>query len=742
MSWPACFTYNFCSNPSFEVDLTGVSAINGGTFSLDPYTGLFGNQSLSVVTLGKQSSEGVILPPGTVLASAAGCASFYLVGSSTTASGTLTATAIDTTTSTVLGSTAVEFDPTLSWQRVVIPDLNLVNGDSIAVYVQTVGVQQTQFHIDAIQYEPNLPLNGDALPTAYIDGDQLFGFWVGTQQESASYKLWQFQMGANGGIRFYGDGSLLNQGATFPLVFTDPASGPAVAQGNIDFSGKTFTGLTGVLAGGGTVVQTGISVLLMYAGLNDFATFLNTDIDPAISLVGYNNAGISTGTNTSGNAGYTRPYATFSAPVAFASSAGTNVWNTAAYFAVGYEFGSLATTVAQDITHVQAEVVPGNGQPVVPSAYKRPRALTATIVPTRLNYIPNPSFEVLAGNTSLGIADGTFETGVSGWSASGATLTQSGAQHHSGSFSALMTNTVSGAGTQSYLRPTVVPVVGGYSYTATVWVFTATASQSFNAAIDWYDVNHTYISTSSGTASNATVSTWTTYTETANAPSNAAYAQYGPTNNAPSASTVYYVDDVTFVINNVSPVWIADSVNTTSLSQIAGGAVTGSNYSMKVVTAAANAGAYCIVPFLIVGETYTASAYVNNTSNSTANTAKISIGGASATLSAPQNTWERISVSFTATQSNNILDLQMATAGTFEVDAVLLEVGQVVEPYADGSFTGWDWENALTPGTTRSYYYVRGNIAYAAVQEVLADHLPLGLTAYAPVYNSPPTQYS
>lgn len=577
MAWPSVYTYNFCSNPSFEVDLTGVQSFNGGSIGISQ-AGLYGAQCLLVTTPGQSTGEGVILPPGAVLATSTGCVSFFLQGANPTASGTLNVFAIDTTSSTTLGSTQITFNNTAGWTRYSISDLALVNAHNISVYIETVGIQQVQFIVDGVQYEPSLTLNGGAIPTPYIDGDQLFGAWAGTQQESASFKLYQNQIAGSGGIRTFGYGSLLQQGAAFTFVNTDPANGPTQVTGNIDLSGRSFRGLTGILAGGGSVVTTGITVGLMFAGLNDFAIFVAGDIDPAISLVGYNNTAISVGTNTGGSAGYTRPYATFSAPQAFQGSTGKNIWNTAAYFAVGYEFASMANNVAQNISHVQAELLPGTGTPPVPSSYTRPRALTATLAPTRLNYVPNPSFEV------------------------------------------------------------------------------STAS-------------------------------WGTFNST--------------------------------------------------VTRVAGGAVTGSSWSGQVVTSAAGS-IFIATPFLIIGEEYVASVYVNPT---VTQNLTLSMGGSLfTTVSAPASTWTRISVTFIAVNSNMTLEVSAAAAATYNVDAVMLEVGGTLNAYADGSFTGWNWES--TAGLTRSYYYQRGNIAYGAVQSILADHLPLGLHAYAPVFNSPPTQYS
>lgn len=592
MAWPNVYTYNFCPNPSFELDLTGVTAVSGATILQDPSMWFSGSYSLNVTTPGNQSGEGVLLPAGTVLATGTGAVSLYLQGNTPTSTGTLNVFAVDTTSSTTLGSVIVSFDPTTSWQRVQILGLSFVNAHNVAVYVETNSVQATSFNIDSVQYEPSLTLNGGILPTPYIDGDQLFSFWVGTAEESASYKNYQYQIGGSGDIATYGQGSLLQIGAAFQLVFTDPASGPAVCAGQIDLSGVQFQGLIGLISGGGIVTTTGITVLLMLAGLDDFAIFSPGDTDPAISLVGYNNAGIVSGTNTSGSAGYTRPYATFSAPLAFTGSTTANIWNAAAYFAVGFQFASIAANNAQNISHVQAEVVPANGGSITPSAYVRPRSLTAVLAPTTANLVTNPS----------------FETDTIGWTAingSGTAISRVTAQHQAGSASLFNTGT--------------------------------------------------------GT----------------------------------------------------------------------------------------NIGAWISIPNLIVGQTYTVSGYYlttdagNRSVTLSVNPNSSFVSFASVTQSA-NATWQRISLQFVApTSTVNIAFWSTSTSGSvlmnWYLDSVMLNPGGLVT-YGDGSTSGWSWES--TANDSRSYFYQRGNIAYAAVQNVLSSHLPFGIHAYAPVYNTPVTQYS
>jgi hypothetical protein len=442
------YTYNFCPNPSFEAGIAGVSAVLGASVLHDPSLFQNGSYSLRVTTPGNQSGEGVILPPGVALATSDGSVSFSIQANQPGDTGFLNVYVYDTTVGSSIGSTTVFFDDTTSWQTISVVDLSLVNGDSIAVYIETQFPQATSFNIDSVQYEPATALNNGILPTPYIDGDLMFGSWVGAPEASASSKPFQFQIGDSGGITTQGAGSFLVIGESFPLVFTDPTAGPTRITGQIDLSGVPQTWIDGPYTGpGGSVSVPSFTVVAMLAGLNDFSMFLSGDVDPAQSLVGWNNTGVTTGTNTSGSAGYTRPFATFTAPRTRVGNAGTNVWNAASYFAVGYEFTSMANNTAQNISHVQSELVPWTpGNQVVPSAYIRPRALSAVIAPTMSNYIANPS----------------FETDTTGWTAApGATISRQTSQHFVGSASLFNT----GTSTQIGCYVTVPDLIVGEVYT-------------------------------------------------------------------------------------------------------------------------------------------------------------------------------------------------------------------------------------------------------------------------------------
>lgn len=148
-----------------------------------------------------------------------------------------------------------------------------------------------------------------------------------------------------------------------------------------------------------------------YAAFDDFALFEASDPDPAMTYCGWNTAGLETG-----QTGYERPWAIFYPPLDYPVSGGVNLWNRAAYMAVGFELENVPAGVQQNVTGVQAELMPlagTNGLDEIPSpsAYQLPRTVEVFVRPTRLNYAPNPDFAV----------------GSSGWTATGsATISSAG----------------------------------------------------------------------------------------------------------------------------------------------------------------------------------------------------------------------------------------------------------------------------------------------------------------------------
>lgn len=138
----------------------------------------------------------------------------------------------------------------------------------------------------------------------------------------------------------------------------------------------------------------------------------------------------------------------------------------------------------------------------------------------------------------------TFETGLGDWtSAVNGTVAQSSAWSYAGQHSAMLTCT--GGQTQAYVRGAYVPLRPYPGFGASVWVMAPQAC-SVSVSIDWFDVNHTYIGTTSPAAGAVTVSPYTPIQLTlppSTAPPGAVYAQFGPTvSNTPAAGTIVYFD--------------------------------------------------------------------------------------------------------------------------------------------------------------------------------------------------------
>ncbi len=186
--------------------------------------------------------------------------------------------------------------------------------------------------------------------------------------------------------------------------------------------------------------------------------------------------------------------------------------------------------------------------------------------------------------TAMGAADhdaaliqGTFEAGVTGWSAFGGTsaIAQSNTFAFSGTFSARLT--VAGSPTQAYIRPDFAncpPVIPGLEYTAAMQCRT-TSTLTVQATIDWLDANGAFLSNSSSGGSLAS-GAFAARSVTATAPAGAAYAQYGSTIiGSPANGSVLYTDAVTFTATTVSyqDATVTRSVNGIAKSHSAGEAI-------------------------------------------------------------------------------------------------------------------------------------------------------------------------
>lgn len=153
-------------------------------------------------------------------------------------------------------------------------------------------------------------------------------------------------------------------------------------------------------------------------------------------------------------------------------------------------------------------------------------------------------------------ANSTFTSGVTPWTVSGGTLTQSSAQTHGGyAFSGLLTP--SGSAVQAYAASELFPVGQGGGpfygasqwYLADGWVYCPLGYSQFSLSVSWFDAGQTYLSTDSMTQT-LTAATWTHAQNWALAPAQAAYANVVPTlGGTPASSVLLYMSDVFLILS-------------------------------------------------------------------------------------------------------------------------------------------------------------------------------------------------
>lgn len=612
--WPSYWTYNFNPNPSLEVTADGYQALHGTEQVSQANSGYSGRYSLQVVTPGSIPGEGISTPVASITASTVGSASLYLYGET----GVLTVQAVQNPGGQVLGAVQVQLDGS-DWVRAELDGLAMSQDDDFQVIVATTTPQALTFLVDAVQYEPSSPAH------PYVDGDSQYGAWTGPPGLSASYQEFQNPASLDGGMTLDGTIDVIAQGEVFVIA--------GLIDGEMDMSGQSHPmaavsspsrtvippavdpgvpGLPWEIAGGGSI--SGTTVVSAVGALGMFGVWqTGTDPDPAMTLIGYNNAGTKNASQTATS--WSRLFGTFTPPQQVLDSSGRAMWQSAAYMAAGFRIASQAVWSssapnAVNFAEVQVEKTPVTQQG--PSAYQRPRALSAIVKPTRMNYATNPGF---AANSSAG------------WTAIGSAAVSVVSGGYQGSYSLQVT--VSGAGQGVYL--TVPDLILGDTYIASAYVKAVTSN----------------------------------------------------------------ITDVEMTIGNG-----ATSANPTGYPYGTSGYGTGPYGGIDSSSASMTTGTWAYRPW----------------------------------------------TAFQATQSTCFLSFSpvLISGGsypaTFLIDCVLIEPGEVLNPYGDGSTDGWEWELGGTPGLSRSYYYERLAPGANAVGQVLQQHIPLGLTAYAPQFAVPPTQ--
>jgi hypothetical protein len=211
-------------------------------------------------------------------------------------------------------------------------------------------------------------------------------------------------------------------------------------------------------------------------------------------------------------------------------------------------------------------------------------------------------------------------------------------------------------------------------------------------------------------------------------------------------------------------------------SSLVSGALDSNCISCHITSSAGFDGVGISIADLVLGDTYTVSAWVMTPSAGFLDVTAICSGGEAQSFQQgtpygtgeiystggpyggvnvetdmADNVWYNPTFSFVAEYSTvQLYFLPVIDTATFSspvtlnVDAVMVEPTDLanVGTYFDGGFGSPDymWETGGTAGLARSYYYMRHNAAAASIPVVVSDATPLGLSAATPLFATPPTQ--
>lgn len=141
------------------------------------------------------------------------------------------------------------------------------------------------------------------------------------------------------------------------------------------------------------------------------------------------------------------------------------------------------------------------------------------------------------------LANPWFDSGVSGWTADGATIAQSATWSRSGGFSMQITPTAV-FDARALCDP--VAVVGGADYLLDGWLFSPGGYGVVALQVSWYDSAGAFISTSTTTVTALVAGVAQRYTVNVTAPAGAVTARVFPVEGGPTVADVYYADEITF----------------------------------------------------------------------------------------------------------------------------------------------------------------------------------------------------
>jgi hypothetical protein len=454
------------------------------------------------------------------------------------------------------------------------------------------------------------------------------------------------------------------------------------------------------LSGSGVIPSAGVELFQIEAVFDDFGIWPLTEDnqswpypDPAMTYSWCNNTGPS-GTST-----YNRIGSMFVPPLDYPVSGGQVAWNRAAFGAVGFNFTGVNSGNWQDISCVQLEMphfnsgdgsqAAGNGSNLCswsyPSTFQPPRQLQTIVKPTQLNYCTNPNFN--------GSPPG-YTGSTANWVPMTANATLSVAQY----------------GTDG--NPASGPNIGTFAsveYNTGAYAMKVTNNSSITGT------NGASITISNLIVGDPFIAS--------------AYVNPGPN------------------IGDIFLAWVEEG-NYGDVLQLGGTGYGNSNIGygqgpyggIAIPNTQLTPGLWTRIYFFFtaVADSMTLALYAAPTTVVPATTSTMS---GNSTMTPVSGSTASSSPSVRNAGTGTVQALATLAAVYFFVDAVMLQNGEDLQPYFDGSF-GQDalWEANGTPGLARSYYYPQLVAKRHIVTEVLQQHIPLGISYNTPVFAVPPTQ--
>lgn len=695
---------------------------------------------------------------------------------------------------TLLSSAAVTLSP--NWTQFSLAGFSVPAGAAFRLLVVTQGAQATQFWLDAVQYE-----TGVTTDSPYIDGYTVGCEWLGTPNLSISYQLYKNAISASGSMQVSGYCAPILYG----LPVYASASGFMTLGGKLSLASDVPSAAFTDFAIWPLTDQFGNAVpdpAMTYADQNNAGA--DAGMSPTYaSTYGIfyppQDYVVSNGYSMWKRAAFMALGLYFSAvPV----SATVNITDIQATYAPVPSSGVPVPPAFENPRQVKTIIKPTRlnycTNPSFETSTANWTALGAATLAQDNSTTPSPVYNTLLQLANLTPDnDGVTTDNVGGGNFDGSGNTYSATAIAGAGFGLYAETTVGGV---EYNMPDVQPgaldnvqcqgqtILVSDTPGATYIGFLGASTGSGATGASGY-VTFTY---TDGTTSTQLLglTDWTMDNGATTSPS------YG---NQVAAAMTYYNDEYgnpiaenNYLFTAMLPLTSGKTLDSitlpdnpdmhvfaVSLASVQENTAFG-EYSCKVTVTESGDGLQLSVPELIVGDDYTVSLYLQAGNYLNAITAEMQ-GGAQVSLSndaggvpyggtagvgygqgayggvtgtgadITAGVWYRVDFTFTATTESDVLSVSALTGSdlpsgadtNFWIDGVLIEAGQTVGTYFDGSFGSqefldYQWES--TPGLSRSYYYEQFLAKSFTVQQVLNQHIPLGITAATPAYLTPPTQ--